>query len=347
MMHVEEYIARLLFNNDCVIVPGLGAFIANPVEARYEPFQEKFFPPGKRISFNVKLNHNDGLLAGSISRWLDISYDEAIKQVRTWVHHIQKQLQNGNSVELGEIGLLRLNENQMMVFQPSYATNFSKKAFGLTPISALPIVRQEKTSALAEDEIIEQTVEPVRRPKVIPMYAKVAAAAAVTLLALWIPFRSDLNQLKLHQSGLDIFKSPTAFYSKLSYDKKAETLKENKTLLLKEIDTSGVILWDFENSDFGPDDFTIPVRFSEEIRNQMSARRTGQYHLIVGCFREINNANRLVKKLRKMGTEASIIGKRHGLNIVSYGAYHTTDEARKHLFWVKQNIQDEAWILKY
>ncbi len=347
MMQVEEYIAKLLYNHDCVIVPGLGAFIANPVDAKYEAFQEKFFPPGKQITFNTQLNHNDGLLAGSISRWLDISYDDAIKNVRQWVVHLQKQLQGGSRVDLGAIGQFRLNDKKNLVFHPTHGANYLKSSYGLIPVSAIPIVRKEEVKEILDEEMVEKTIESPRSPRIIPLYAKVAAAAAVALIALWIPFQSNLEQLSFDYSSIDFTNAGPSHYAKMKYGPHKEPVKESQTLSLKEIDTSGVILWDFENSDFGPDEFTIPVLFSETMSTNVALKRTNQYHLIVGCFKEIRNAERLVKKLNKTGARAKIIGKRNGLNVVSYGAFGSREQAKQNLIWVQENVQRQAWVLKY
>lgn len=348
MIQVEEYITKLLYNHDCVIVPGFGAFIANSYDARFDSFQRKFVPPGKQITFNPQLNHNDGLLAGSISRWLDISYDEAIKNVRNWVAGIKKDLSSNARIELNELGQFRLNENQAIVFQSSGRINFLKSAYGLLPVSASLVSRKTEMDNVLNEEMVEQTVEPIRKPRVIPLYAKVAAAAAAVLLALWLPFKSDINQLNFNYSELDFFKAAKQQYVSLNYGKIFSGISDDSDVtLLKEIDTSGVILWDFENSKFGMDDLTIPVVFSEDNSSAEKLIRSNQYHLIVGCFRDLTNANRLVRKLNKSGAGAKVIGKRNGLNVVSFGAYKSKEQASKKLIWVKENVQPQAWILKY
>ena len=62
MISLARHIELLLLEHDCVIVPGLGGFIANHTEARYTGDEEHLFlPPYRTIGFNQQLQVNDGL----------------------------------------------------------------------------------------------------------------------------------------------------------------------------------------------------------------------------------------------------------------------------------------------
>ena len=73
-MKLEQYISKLLYQYDCVIVPGLGGFVANYKSATIQPVQNTFSPPSKGISFNKNLNNNDGLLANFIAQEETVSF---------------------------------------------------------------------------------------------------------------------------------------------------------------------------------------------------------------------------------------------------------------------------------
>ena len=61
-MNLVQYIKELLYQYECVIIPQLGAFLTQPIAIRIDREQGIFFPPGKELSFNGLLTHNDGLL---------------------------------------------------------------------------------------------------------------------------------------------------------------------------------------------------------------------------------------------------------------------------------------------
>ena len=62
-MQLSKAITNLLYDHDCVTIPGFGSFIINESSAKYIDKENKFYPPGKYVSFNPLIKTNDGLLA--------------------------------------------------------------------------------------------------------------------------------------------------------------------------------------------------------------------------------------------------------------------------------------------
>ena len=66
---------------------------------------------------------------------------------------------------------------------------------------------------------------------------------------------------------------------------------------------------------------------AEEITNVVNAAK---YHLVVGCFSNINNAQRLVSKLNDQGHSSKIIGQNNrGLHMVAFDSYASKSDARR------------------
>jgi hypothetical protein len=61
-MQLNKQIIDLLFEHDCVIIPGFGGFVAQYSSASFEEISQSFVPPSKSILFNKNLINNDGLL---------------------------------------------------------------------------------------------------------------------------------------------------------------------------------------------------------------------------------------------------------------------------------------------
>jgi hypothetical protein len=132
-MNISQYISELLIDNDCVIIPGFGGFVANYQSAMVSGNAHvSFMPPSKQLLFNVKLNQNDGLLVTKISTTQNISYKQAEEQVEEIVHHIKKQLHLSGSFVFNGIGLLHLNSNNSIEFQPTVDVNLFADSFGLS-----------------------------------------------------------------------------------------------------------------------------------------------------------------------------------------------------------------------
>ena len=65
MFSIIEHIEYLISDHDCVVVPGLGAFIAQYIHAEIDLERGVILPPRRVLSFNAAVCHNDGVLAGS------------------------------------------------------------------------------------------------------------------------------------------------------------------------------------------------------------------------------------------------------------------------------------------
>ena len=77
-MQLVNAIKDLIYSNDCVTVPGFGSFIANKFPSIYDESESKFYPPSRRLSFNSKIQNNDGLIANYISEKSKISFKKSL-----------------------------------------------------------------------------------------------------------------------------------------------------------------------------------------------------------------------------------------------------------------------------
>ena len=55
MIELAKHIEVLLLENDCVIVPGLGGFIAHNRQAEFKESENRFTAPARTIGFNPQL----------------------------------------------------------------------------------------------------------------------------------------------------------------------------------------------------------------------------------------------------------------------------------------------------
>ena len=77
MLTIVRHIEYLLEHNDCVVVPGFGAFIGN-IQSAKEDTTGQLLPPCRVLGFNNAITHNDGVLANSIMRRDGVSYEKAV-----------------------------------------------------------------------------------------------------------------------------------------------------------------------------------------------------------------------------------------------------------------------------
>ena len=77
MIELTKHIEILLLENDCVIVPGLGGFIAHHQPAHYEEDEGVFLPPTRTVGFNPQLTMNDGLLTQAYMQTYHTDFPDA------------------------------------------------------------------------------------------------------------------------------------------------------------------------------------------------------------------------------------------------------------------------------
>jgi len=105
-MDIPFFISQLLYDNDCVIIPGFGGFVAHYTPAKIHPVNHSFHPPSKNILFNSKLIRDDGLLIDYISEKQNISYSGAKARVEEFAEETIKNLANGEVFRFKNIGTM-------------------------------------------------------------------------------------------------------------------------------------------------------------------------------------------------------------------------------------------------
>ena len=153
-MKLDKHIHELLFQHNCVIVPGLGGFIANFQSAHFNPSLQIFYPPSKKVAFNSDLKENDGILAKYVSKKQECSYDEANKSIHEAVRTIYERLKSDKLVEIEKVGFLRYNKENNIEFNPGSESNYLLSSFGMSPVQAPAIKR------IASDKTYKQNQAP-------------------------------------------------------------------------------------------------------------------------------------------------------------------------------------------
>ena len=143
-MNLDKYLEDLLFRNECVIIPNFGAFITslNSAQANIEGV---FVPPSKSISFNNKLQKNDGILAAYIAEVNDMSFDEAMDIIKLNVSNFKNDILNKKEIAFNKIGVISI-KNNVLEFKSSKGVNYLKEAYGLSNVSSSLIKRKKKSN---------------------------------------------------------------------------------------------------------------------------------------------------------------------------------------------------------
>lgn len=189
--HVIRHINYLVHRNDCVVMPGLGAFIARPCSASYDAVSGVMLPPRRELTFNGALSQNDGLLINSIARREGISYEQASTIVEREINSLRYQLAAEKEISLGAIGSLRSQNEASPVYMTSQNVIGATNLF-LESIDLKPFGKKTEIAKIAHEH--ERLVKRGKKRRLGLKVAKVAASialiAAVGVAVLTAPFAS-------------------------------------------------------------------------------------------------------------------------------------------------------------
>lgn len=143
MIELVRHIEILLLENDCVIVPGLGGFIAHNRPALYRSETDEFCPPIRTIGFNPQLVMNDGLLVQSYMQAYNTDFPDATRKIEKVVNQLKEDIYQQGQVELGNIGTLYYNVQGVYEFEPREDTFFTPSLYGLEKITLPRLAQQE------------------------------------------------------------------------------------------------------------------------------------------------------------------------------------------------------------
>lgn len=315
-MVVEHYISELLFRYNCVMVPGLGAFLAQRKSAVVVQGSNTFHPPTKEISFNAQVRTNDGLLVSYISEAENLSYEEAQAKVSQSVSDWKIDLEAGKRLALQAIGELWFNAHHKLQFEPYGKTNYLTSSFGLSSLVSSPVTRE-----VLKEEV--QTLEE-RIPFVFTPEKRGAASfrpylkyAALFLLAV--------------STGLTAFR----FYQEKSLQQQLAA-DEVEARVSKHIQ---------EATFFDTAPMELPT-LSLNVATMPKKENGRVHHIVAGAFRFKKNADKKIRQLKRRGFHSTYIGtSTHGLHMVTYDSYTDVDEALNALRSVKRTQSRDAWLL--
>lgn len=154
---LAQYIEQLLFTQDRVIIPGLGAFVAQPASSVVDHAGGTVAPPNRTLSFDESILLDDGVLAQLVAKEKSISEAEAQQWIERQVSVIRERLEQRDIIAFANVGRLYRNYLQQMLFVPD-AYNYSRESYGLPPIqfSTLPRSRQVSSETIGLSEEVEQ-----------------------------------------------------------------------------------------------------------------------------------------------------------------------------------------------
>jgi len=322
-MLTQQYIKELLYQHECVTVPNFGAFLTRSTDILIKIDTGLFVPPRKEVSFNSLLSSNDGILAHYIAQKENLSFEQSLrrieKEVITW-----KQRLNTQQLSFPGIGEMRLNSQKKIIFYPDGKINFDLSAYGLSSFNREPIknlntyIKEPKPPLNMEKENKENLMftpgkkEEKRKP--IVKYAAIGLIGIALAGSLYYFGNQYLANEKIKSMEMA--------------QKKIKSNVQKATFDLGSISKMNL------SFDSNP----------EVIENAPLDKPF--FSVVAGSFRSIENAERLLEKLKVDGFDAAFTeANPQGLYRVAYGRFVSKREALNLHNYIRYALKEDAWFL--
>ena len=185
-----KHITALLQENDCVVLPSFGAFIAHTEQAYYENGEHSFFPPSRSIGFNKRLTSDDGLLTSYLMQKGGIGFAEAKGAVATYIDRLRDALGIDGAVRLPGLGCLRQDLSGNIAFEPAPKGIAAPSLFGLDVLTICDLNVLEQAAQGRSTETSRPVKLITKTERTIDIHVgrrtlrRIASVAAVLLLLI-------------------------------------------------------------------------------------------------------------------------------------------------------------------
>ena len=372
MVELAKHIEILLLNNDCVIVPGFGGFMAHHVDAVYDEEERLFLPPSRTLGFNPKLHINDSLLVLSYVEAYDISYPDAIKRIEAEVSEMRQLINNQGFFELPDIGVILTNDEGNLEFEPCSAGILTPELYALSsfecnklsklsekqeetiptvgvaapeaqkPVEEEPVktvvveLQQEQKEVESEYEDYEDDVVTIK----VSTLKKIAAVAVVLLVVVFaiLPFGGYNYFDGLQKGSID-----TGLLTKVM--PKAQTTTPEELGAIKVINGAAVRIDRTEAENKVVAEAANP-KASENVSKVEESKPV--FVIVLASRVTKNNAERYVSSLIKKGVkDARVIGASNGSKVIC-GKYSSESEAMNGVHELREMSSEfkDAWVME-
>lgn len=355
-MELNNYLKQLLYQHDCVIVPGLGGFVCAHKKLEFNIQAGYIIPARKTVAFNQNLNTNDGLLANHLVQKEKIGFQKALENINAWVSALHYSLQQGETITIEGLGSLSFSSEKKIVFVPFANVNFSQDSYGLATLdlgkktgSVKTTTTPQPVKAVKEKPKKEQ---PEPKPSIAPQRKKrstlrtmrrvLGIVILLILLASVVFLQDHFFHSQAHKGSMLNFDSSTKDASKDD----AETLEYKTSKENNEAESSTNTQTTEPEQENSLQNTTI-TQLPVESSASASTKTDSVFYIIAGAFRSERNAKDLRDELNRKGFSPEIINlPNSSLYRVGYNTYDSRLKAESKLNDLRNKTHNyAAWVL--
>lgn len=342
MIELAQHIEALLLENDCVIVPGLGGFVAHYAPAVRVEEDNLFLPPIRTIGFNPQLNLNDGILAQSYMTVYDTNFSDATKRVEKEVSSLISILHEEGTADLDNIGELRYTIQNTYEFLPYDDKITTPYLYGLDSF----VMKELCALQRPEEKILAPLLPKEKKSYEIKINRTLLrnTAAMIAAIALFFFMSTPVENTYVEKDNYAQL-LPTDLFEKIEKQSVAMTPvtigqtsgRERTATAKKEVVATRAAV-------------TKPIAVKEiKVAKAPEAevkQPENHYHIIVAGGIGLKDAEKIAEQLRKQGfAQAKALSNTDKVR-VSIMSFATSEEATRQMLQLRKNeAYQNAWML--
>jgi nucleoid DNA-binding protein len=337
-MNLAGHIKDLLFQEDCVIIPGFGGFVCKYKEAKIDFSTSRIIPPARIVAFNQQLKENDGLLIQFCAKQENKDYTVIESKIKAKVTEINEMLKKGESVDFKDIGRFKI-ENQNLVFKPVSNQNFNLDSYGMESFE-FPMLSSQTKLVPTRKKQLEPVKKKNRKPSLVPLLIGIPLLAAISYLPIY--FQSNPIQQKTETAGI------TLPVNLVKIEPQAqEIIIPRQVLSLEENDNSSSDVLTTEANKEYPEVAEPIVNTNTNENISTIGNSEFNIHIIAGSFSSYANAEKSALDYQAQSYKVVILPAANGMHRVSIQQYSTKENAILELSQLKEATKNpNLWILK-
>ena len=359
MIELAQHIETLLLENDCVIVPGFGGFVAHYSPATRVKEENIFLPPTRTIGFNPQLKLNDGVLVQSYMSAYDTSFADASRIVEKEVNEFIGLLHEEGKAHLDNIGEIQSNIYGNYEFVPYDYKITTPSLYGLDSFEI------HELSALQQKEKVLIPTYPEKEKKTFEISINRAylrnAAAMIAAIVLFFAFSTPVENTDVQKNNYAQL-LPSELFEQIEKQSVAVTpvyVKNDAAQQAKKFSASSASTKTSSakkhTTDKAKTSKPIAVREvkvvkqetatpAPAVKSQESANHP--FHIIVAGGISLKDAEAIATQLKSKGfADAKALNTDDKVR-VSISSFNNRDEATKQLLELRKNeTYKNAWLL--
>ena len=131
---LSKMVKELILDNDKVVLPGLGAFVAEMVPSTFSDKGYTINPPYRRLYFRSKPDEGD-LLAKFYASSNDVDFNVADKAIKDFISELKSVLYLKKAIVFPGLGRMRATKENAVFFIADEELDIFPEGLGLEPIS--------------------------------------------------------------------------------------------------------------------------------------------------------------------------------------------------------------------